>query len=89
MSCNIKACKTNNDKAFMYCPDCLIINFPVLSIEDIYTLYANLSDSIDDLIKKKGSNFVLKGVRIDDIKDIIFECYNELILIKQLEESNE
>lgn len=87
MGCKYVNCKTNDAKAIAYCRDCLIINFPRLTIEDLYDLYATINASIDLLVEINDQEaFAVHSP--GELKEIAFELYNDLML-KKREEENE
>ena len=87
MGCKYEGCKTNDKDAIAYCRDCLIINFPRLSVEDLYDLYSKIIESVDFLVAL-GDLDSFKQKSPEEIKDLAFEMYNELMLKKREEEDD-
>ena len=84
MGCKYKNCKTNSPESIAFCKDCLIINFPRLNIEDLSDLYIKIIDSIDFLVEL-GDFESFQVHSPEELKEIAFEMYNELLLKKQEE----
>ena len=82
--CDERACKTNDCNSFVYCPKCLIINFPLLNIEDIYEMYVNIIETINILAEHKIDVFDV--LTPEEMKKDAFELYNKLMLYKQIKE---
>ena len=85
MGCKYVNCRSNNHEAVAYCRDCLIINFPRLKIEDLYDLYSRIIDSINFLVEV-GDVEAFEVHDPDELKELAFELYNDLMLKKQEEE---
>ena len=85
MGCKYANCKTNDENAIAYCRDCLIINFPRLDIEDLYNLYSKIVESIDFLVEL-GDVEAFEVHSPEEIKNMAFDLYNELMLRKQEED---
>ena len=86
MGCKYDNCKTNDPKAVAFCRECLIINFPRLNIDELYGLYVRIIDSIDFLVEL-GDFEAFQVYSPEELKDIAFEMYNELLLKKHEEEN--
>jgi hypothetical protein len=87
MGCKYVNCKTNDKKAIAYCRTCLVINFPRLTIEDLYDLYSKIIDSIDFLTEIEDDES-FKAHSPEELKEIAFHMYNDLMLKKQEEKED-
>jgi len=88
MGCKYDGCKTNDKEAIAYCRDCLIINFPRLTSADLYDLYSKIIDSVDFLVALDDMDS-FKHKTPEEIKEMAFEMYNNLMLQKIEEEKND
>ena len=89
MSCNERACKTNDPNSFIYCPKCLVINFPRLNVEDIFEMYVKIVEAIEVLEGAKEEDDVFQVLSPGELKEEAFDLYNRLILLKQSKEEND
>ena len=87
--CYLPHCKSNDDKSFYYCPECLKINFPRLEIEELYDMYAETLTIVDWLIELESYTNKAGVLSPEEFKDFIFRLYNELILKKQKQEDGD
>lgn len=80
-SCTSDYCMTKDPSSFFLCPNCLLINFPRLDIEDLYEMFAKSINVIDELVEaEKFSAFTILSP--GEVKEDIFNFYNKLILKK-------
>ena len=80
MKCKNPACITNDPTAFVYCPECFTINFPLLEVEEVYEMFVRCIRGIEILHKEDPEFFDVLSP--GEFREEIFELYNKMILTK-------
>jgi hypothetical protein len=78
--CNHPACITNDPEAFIYCRKCMVINFPLLDVEQVYEMFVRCSKGLDRLFDEDPEFFDVLSP--NEFREDIFELYNKMILTK-------